>query len=281
MVIFIEACQSGSMLEGLPADINIYGVTAVRSDGYSLAVYLNTDASINGTLVGTSALGDLFAVYLMKFVSEGNGTRTLDQLYRSVYDDTASYAALHYDRELNQRFGNLTMGELTVGDFFYGESDVELAATFVRPTSVKSAVSVDMEHHQFKYSEAAAQPLSHGVGHWLAMVKATADLQTALDEQKATQQLYWTLVDWVYPANKEMQVEIWTRMDRPLNPQCELEVRKALLDSCGSKMDLTKSYATQFHQIVVNLCGAQDLGWNVNPSKGASLARLACSSIVV
>merc|ERR1719265_2911814 len=108
MAIYIEACNSGSMLEDLPTNLNIYGVTAVSADYPSLGTYCGYDAVIDSTSIG-SCLGDLFAVYWMKFVQSGDGTATLGELFDSVYDDVASYAALHYGHELNQQYGDLTM----------------------------------------------------------------------------------------------------------------------------------------------------------------------------
>jgi len=39
------------------------------------------------------------------------------------------------------------------------------------------------------------------------------------------------------------------------------------------------AYSLQFHQVVVNLCSDDDLRWNTTPERGASTARLACSSL--
>ncbi|CAF3844054.1 unnamed protein product, partial [Rotaria sp. Silwood1] len=59
MVIYIEACESGSMLEGLlPANINVYGTTASNAEEPSYACYYDQK---RGTY-----LGDVYSVAWME-----------------------------------------------------------------------------------------------------------------------------------------------------------------------------------------------------------------------
>jgi len=282
MVVYIEACYAGSMLDGMPNDINIYGVTAVDALTPSLGTYNGWEAVINNTMIGSS-LGDLFAVFFMNFVSQGDGSHTLNQLFQSVLDDVQSYAALHYGHEINQRYGDLSMGDLTVGDFFYGDSqaDVKLAAPFsthfVIPRSVASATQLVMDNHQLEYSESAAQPLFHGEEGWRNLLQATDDLQKLLDTQKSTQELYWNIVFYQFLDDHERIRQIWTSQSKPLNPTCEMMVHEALLEHCPkSKVDVTSSYALQFHQVVVNMCNDEYVGWNVYPEYGVMVAKNVC-----
>lgn len=54
----MEACESGSMFEGLLADnINIYATTAANAMESSYAAYCSPDDVVNGKHVG-SCLGD-------------------------------------------------------------------------------------------------------------------------------------------------------------------------------------------------------------------------------
>jgi len=281
MVIYIEACNSGSMLEDLPADINIYGVTAVPADYPSLGTYCGYAATINGTMIG-SCLGDLFSVFYMKFITEGNGTHTLNQFFQSVYADVASYAALHYGHELNQQFGDLSIGDLTVADFFYGDSqaDIKLAAPFstpwVPPTEVFAAPRLAMDRQQFEYTEASAQPRFHGERHWRRMLRATDTLQSLLDQQKKTQALYWDLVMLAAPDSYDERHAIWSIASKPANPKCEMRVHRAMMNHCDGNL-VGSSYALQFHQVVVNLCADNALHWAAHPQLGVAIAIQACN----
>jgi len=62
MVVYIEACESGSMFDGILAkDLNIYAVTAANPKEHSYGTYCFPDDAINGTNINT-CLGDLFSV---------------------------------------------------------------------------------------------------------------------------------------------------------------------------------------------------------------------------
>lgn len=284
MVIYIEACNSGSMLDGLPVDINIYGVTAVSADYPSLGTYCGYQASINNTMIG-SCLGDLFAVYWMKFVSEGDGSHSLNDMFQSVSDDVASYAALHYGHEINVQYGDLSIGDLTVKDFFYGDStrlSAPFSSPFVAPTDVSAAPRLAMDRHQLAYSEVSAMPLFHGEARWRQMLNATQDLQDLLDEQKTTQQLYWDLVMYAFPGEQgyDDRYRAWTTKSPPLHPACEKQVHETLMKFCTqSNVDVTTSYALQFHQVVVNLCSDDKLGWGANPTLGVFEASVTCEKL--
>ena len=59
MVIYIEACESGSMLEGLlPDNINIYGTTASNAEESSYACYYDEKRD--------TYLGDVYSVVWME-----------------------------------------------------------------------------------------------------------------------------------------------------------------------------------------------------------------------
>jgi len=66
MVIYIEACESGSMFENiLENDLNIYAVSAANAHESSWGTYCGNDAVVNGKNIG-SCLGDLFSVSWME-----------------------------------------------------------------------------------------------------------------------------------------------------------------------------------------------------------------------
>ncbi|CAE1307646.1 LGMN [Acanthosepion pharaonis] len=58
MLIYIEACESGSMFKNLPKDINIFGVTAANGNEPSYACYYDSELQ--------TYLGDVFSVTWME-----------------------------------------------------------------------------------------------------------------------------------------------------------------------------------------------------------------------
>lgn len=65
MVVYVEACDSGSMFEHLPSDLGIYAVTAARKDENSYPIYccsyFHDECMVAGQDIGT-CLGDMFSV---------------------------------------------------------------------------------------------------------------------------------------------------------------------------------------------------------------------------
>jgi len=226
-----------------------------------------------------------FSAFWMKFISSGDGTHSLNEFFENVFDDVASYAALHYGHELNQQYGDLSMGDLKVSEFFYGhsQSDIKLATPFespwVQPTQVFAAPRLAMDRHQLAYTEASARPTFHGEEQWRLLLNATNDLQNLLTQQKETQQLHWDLVNLAIPQNKTKRYQMWTTSVRPLRPQCELDVHRALIEFCDNKVDVSTSYALQFHQVVVNLCADDELLWGSRPGLGVNTAKRACAGV--
>ena len=68
MVMYIEACESGSMFESYNKDykdLNVYAVSAANAHESSYGTYCGSDAEVDGKRLGT-CLGDLFSVNWME-----------------------------------------------------------------------------------------------------------------------------------------------------------------------------------------------------------------------
>ena len=79
LVVYVEACEAGSMFVDLPDDMNIYVMTASDEQVSSWAVYCDEEAIIEGKDLGT-CLGDLFSVNWMA------DTKHYEMKRRSLYD---------------------------------------------------------------------------------------------------------------------------------------------------------------------------------------------------
>lgn len=61
----MEACESGSMFQDMPNNLNIYALSAANPNESSWAAYCGSDAVIHKKNIG-SCLGDLFSVSWME-----------------------------------------------------------------------------------------------------------------------------------------------------------------------------------------------------------------------
>jgi len=84
LVFYLEACESGSMFEGLlPSSLPIYAVTAANARESSWGTYCGSDARVGGKNIG-SCLGDLFSVNWMEDTDRIAPGDTLDQQFARV-----------------------------------------------------------------------------------------------------------------------------------------------------------------------------------------------------
>jgi legumain len=88
MVIYLEACESGSMFEGLLNPVwNILAVTASNSHQSSYATYCPPDDVVDGVHIG-ACLGDEFSVNWMEDSDKMIVGETLLEQFITVYVDT-------------------------------------------------------------------------------------------------------------------------------------------------------------------------------------------------
>ena len=65
LTFYLETCESGSMFENLPKDMNIWATTAANGDESSWGTFCPPNDKVNGKSIGT-CLGDLYSVNWME-----------------------------------------------------------------------------------------------------------------------------------------------------------------------------------------------------------------------
>ncbi|XP_077477278.1 legumain [Stigmatopora argus] len=102
MVIYIEACESGSMMKDLPDDIDVFATTAANAHESSYACYYDEQRN--------TYLGDWYSVNWMEDSdAEDLSKETLLKQFRIV--------RIHTNTSHVRQFGNKTLGHMTVGAF--------------------------------------------------------------------------------------------------------------------------------------------------------------------
>ncbi|XP_060939343.1 legumain [Limanda limanda] len=105
MVLYIEACESGSMMKSLPVDIDVYATTASNSHESSYACYYDEKRE--------TYLGDWYSVNWMEDSDVEDLTKeTLMKQFKIVRS--------HTNTSHVQQFGNKTLGHMKV-DAFQGD----------------------------------------------------------------------------------------------------------------------------------------------------------------
>lgn len=110
MLIYIEACESGSMFKDLPKDINIFGETAANGNEPSYACYYDSELE--------TYLGDVFSVTWMENSDKVSLKRTtvLEQYDMVKKQVNTSHV---------QKFGDMSIGKMKLSDFQSSESALQ------------------------------------------------------------------------------------------------------------------------------------------------------------
>jgi len=110
MVFYIEACEAGSMFEGLlPDNINIYATTASNPDESSWATYCNPNNVVNGTSLIT-CMGDLYSISFLE------NLESIDPTLEDFQTQFELIANRTYTSHVTQ-YGQLDITTQAVGDF--------------------------------------------------------------------------------------------------------------------------------------------------------------------
>lgn len=118
MVVYIEACESGSMFENILEDnLNIYAVSAANSHESSWGTYCSPDDKVNGKSIG-SCLGDLFSVNWLEDADKADmNIETLQDQFNTVQKETNKSHVLQW--------GQLTFTNEPIGEFESGSTAEE------------------------------------------------------------------------------------------------------------------------------------------------------------
>ncbi|KAF8007650.1 hypothetical protein BT93_K1598 [Corymbia citriodora subsp. variegata] len=113
MVLYIEACEAGSMFQGLlPKDIGIYVTTASNAEENSWGCYCPGDSTVGDPDKYGTCLGDLYSIAWMED-SEAHdlGKRTLHEQYLAVKKRTNLSHVMQYgNANLSKAFLSTYMG---------------------------------------------------------------------------------------------------------------------------------------------------------------------------
>jgi legumain len=123
LVFYLEACESGSMFDGILAqNINIYATTAANPDESSWATYCSPQDIVNGVEIG-SCLGDLYSVNWMEDTDAAIiKLESLETQFTNVETETTLSHVMQY--------GDLDFDTEPIGDFQGEESSWFITSLF-------------------------------------------------------------------------------------------------------------------------------------------------------
>ena len=179
MVIYIEACESGSMFDGILADnINVYATTAANSEESSWGTYCPPDDSINGTHIN-SCLGDLYSVNWMEDTDANDvSIETLEKQFSTVQTETSKSHV--------EEFGEKDFKTMVIGDF---EGDLDITSSFYSRLLMKAVSDKNLDLKDANRHVSAVNSRDAHLNHLYAKAitsgshKAHIDLSTEVNHR--------------------------------------------------------------------------------------------------
>ncbi|CAL9765321.1 unnamed protein product [Musa acuminata subsp. burmannicoides] len=271
MVFYLEACESGSIFEGLlPEDINIYATTASNAYESSWGTYCPGEDPSPPQEYYT-CLGDLYSIAWMEDSDIHNlRTETLKQQYHLVKTRTAVSETYRFGSHVMQ-YGDL---ELNMKDLFLylGSNPLNENATFVDDNSLlsfsKAAVNqrdADLVYFWHKYRRAP-----EGSSHKL---NAQKDLLEVMSHRLHIDNSIELIGKLLFGSGKASELLKSVRTaGQPLvdDWSCLKSMVRTFESHCGS----LSQYGMKHMRSLANICNA-----GVSKETMAEVAAQACTAV--
>jgi len=239
LVFYMEACESGSMFEGLiKPSIGVYVTTASNAVESSWGTYCPPDDMVNGKEMG-SCLGDLYSVNWMENADSLGPTETLQAQFLDVRTKTTQSHVMQY--------GDLTWTSEPIGNYLGNKTSPFKAEVRVNPSKSSSNVkSADIPMHLAYYKYLRAESTDFETRMTLAK-----QLQQHLARRVAVDNMF---MDLSTAANNVDAFVVKAKTPVVCDGRCCEKLSNAFAARCGGWDD----YALQYHRVIVNLCAAID-----------------------
>ena len=111
LAFFLEACESGSVFDTLPSDLNVYAFTSANATEPAWCDYCPPNDVVNGKEIGVCMSMYYDNTYQALWEAEST-TITLHELFQRTHDEVAKYK----HQEVSE-WGDLSMGSLPMTTF--------------------------------------------------------------------------------------------------------------------------------------------------------------------
>ena len=244
LVFYVEACESGSMFQNLPDNLNIYVTTAANARESSFGTYCHPNDSVFGTHMNT-CLGDLYSINWMENADTTDLKKeTLEQQYEKVKKLTNKSHVMQFPK-------NSAIVQEPVADFI-GTDDstkAQVKRHFPDKKMLKSGSESGMfdsrDNELYRLFHAYARSGDSTYGEKLIAEVKDREMHDARFEAISRS-----------VAGEAAYRGIFQGRVDPEYTQCHKDVNAAYDKYCGGYSD----YALKYVRVVVNLCESIGVG---------------------
>jgi legumain len=233
LVFYMEACESGSMFEGLiKPNIGVYVTTASNAVESSWGTYCPPDDMVNGKAIN-SCLGDLYSINWMENSDLKGPTETLQDQFTDVRTKTTQSHVMQY--------GDLSWTSEPIGNYL-GSNTTFKGEVVKNPSSSSNVKSADIPMHLAYYKYLRAESTDFEARQALAK-----ELQQHIARRLAVDNVF---MDLAAAANNKDAFVLKAKTPVVCDDRCCTKLGDAFAARCGGWDD----YALQYHRVIVNLC---------------------------
>jgi legumain len=237
VVFYLEACESGSMFEGvLSPNKKIYATTAANAHESSYGFYCPPQDKVNGKSIG-SCLGDEYSVAWLEDTDDTGKSQSLKTQYATIKARTKMSHVMQYG---DQSFVNDPLS-----DFLSDQFAKKVAASSVEDSNneLGRVDSRDIPMHLAYYNYLRADKTDLQTSHELAQ-KLIAEVESRVEADN----LFLTLTK----ATTNGDALFHAKANSKQCGACCDVVNNAVFEKCGGYTD----YSFRYARVVWNLCTA-------------------------
>ncbi|CAM8971485.1 unnamed protein product [Rhodiola kirilowii] len=263
MVIYIEACESGSMFDGLlPDNLNIYATTASNPNEFSLACYYD------GVL--HTFLGDTYSVSWMED-SEGHdlSEETLDEQYKRVKKRTAENSHV-------MLYGTKKLGKETLSNFLGSNGKKKNSALTEKSTGNDLSLSAmsplapqrDAKLYHLRQKFLNVQKGSIDDSEWHLAKK---QLDEELSHRENVDQIMRMMINALFGSQNALTMVLETQRPAGKPAVDDWDCFKSMLKNYGTHCGKLSTYGRKYTRAMANMCNA-----GIRAEQLASVASVVC-----
>ena len=236
LTFYMEACNSGSMFDGLLTDdMNVFVTTAANPSEPSYGCFCAPYDKVDGKELNT-CLGDLYSVNWMNDSDTSAGmAHSLQEQYTKVKTETKGKSHV-------MEYGTMSFKDDLVSDFQTHAAqprDLNGARGSIAPTDAVDVVDIDLVQAFYRYLRADSGNLKRA-GY-------AAKLLEEIESREAQDAKYPRILNLVASAGADV--------DAAATPYCEEEVTVHAMDVCGK----FTSYGLRYSRPLTLLCATNSL----------------------
>ena len=236
LVFYLEACDSATMMEGFPDDLNIYVVTSTDAAVSGWACFCPPEDIVHGEHIG-ACISEEFGYAYMKDMDENGGKDTFAEQFEYIYNSMS--------KSKPKQWADMSFNNETLAEFFGVNKKIVSPSQLVN----KPNVFWDTRDNNLLF-----------LANQLARTDISSEVRKEIMKEYSEEVAIRDKVDGLFKnlVSRTVGLDRWDEMMKPVsrvnNPHCYYDA----VDTIDQLIPMN-DYELKFFTILSNLCDATGL----------------------